>query len=502
MTPAGPVWGKNRSGGANSAALSFTSGWDVAARPAADARLAPHDLDTNAAHLLMLLSRRIVPRSDARSLAAGLLELRGRLARGEGFLRPECEDIHMSTEAALAEIAGPAAGRIHTARSRNDQAATDMRLWLREEVHSTMADLLGLHGAIASHARRHAATVCPGLSHVQPAMVTTWGHWCASYLPALERAFGQLELLRGDLGECPLGAAAGFGTSWPIDPPATAASLGFRASMRNSTDAVASRGEWESRFAFAASAVLATLARIAQDLINLSSPPRCWVRLDDAHVTGSSIMPQKRNPDFAEVMIARAAAARELVGALSAIPPALPGGYHRGLQWTKYLAFDAADNLRGALPVLADVFGRLAVDAAAMRAACAEGFIGAADLADLLASRRGIPFREAYRLVGELAAAAGDARTPTVAQADALLAGRGMDPLDAQERCALSDPAGLIELRLTTGSPGRRALLDSLDAAGAWRRGAARSRSRAVRAVELARTRLWRRVGLLAASKG
>lgn len=501
MTPEGPVWRKGTSGGDNSAALSFTSGWDIAARPAADERLAQHDLDTNAAHLVMLAARRILPAADAVALAKGLLQLRARHQRGESFLRTECEDIHMSAEAALAEAIGPPAGRLHTARSRNDQAATDMRLWLRAEVQSVLADLLTLHESIGRHARRHAAAACPGLSHVQPAMPTTWGHWCASYLPPLERAAGQLELLLKDLGECPLGAAAGFGTSWKIDPALTARLLGFSGSLRNSTDAVASRGELEARFAFGASAIMAILARIAQDLILLSSPPRCWLRLDDAHVTGSSIMPQKRNPDFAEVAIARAAVARELVAALAAIPPALPGGYHRGLQWTKYLAFDAADNLRGAMPVFAEVFTGLAVDARAMRAACRGGFLGAADLADLLASRRGMPFRDAYRIVGELAASAADAGTPKVAEANTVLSRHGISMLDDAERTALEDPAELLAQRSTPGSPGVGPLKASLGEARTWRAAAARRVAAATRASETSRTRLWRRVDKLASAR-
>jgi argininosuccinate lyase len=485
-------------GGPGSAALAFTSGWDVVARPAADARLATHDLDTNAAHLLMLAKQRILSRTDAAKLAKGLLRLRTRVASGEDILRPECEDIHMSVESALGDIVGAVAGRIHTARSRNDQAATDTILWLREEVARASHETAALAESLAKHALAHTQTCCPGFSHAQPAMITSWGHWCASHLAAIARVQKQWSALAAELSCCPLGAAAGFGTSWPIDRAHTAKSLGFSAPTANSMDSVATRGEFEGRFANIAAQLLAVLARIGQDIIFLGSPPRQWLRLDDAHVTGSSIMPQKRNPDFAEVTIARAAAARGYAEALLAIPPALPGGYHRGLQWTKYLAFDAADNFAGACTVFAEVFDKLKVDRDAMHAACRTGFLNATDFADMISAMRGVTFRDAYRLVGEAVRRCEAAGELTGEGVDTAMRAAKLAPLTNAEFAQLNDPVALLASRDLDGAPAPNRTKESIIAMRTAIRTDARGVAKSRTAQDRAIAATWRRVGKLA----
>lgn len=495
---AGPVWQKRMGGGPASAALAFTSGWDVVARPAADARLATHDLNTNAAHLLMLAKRRILPRADAVKLAKGLLRIRKRVSDGEDILRPECEDIHMSVESALTDIVGAAAGRIHTARSRNDQAATDTLLWLREEVARASRGTATLADVLAAHALKHTKTCCPGFSHAQPAMITSWGHWCASHLAAISRVQAQWQSLLDELQSCPLGAAAGFGTSWPIDRDMTAKLLGFSGPTRNSMDSVAMRGEFESRFANIAAQLLGVLARIAQDIIFLASPPRQWLRLDDAHVTGSSIMPQKRNPDFAEVTIARAAAARAYADALLAVPPALPGGYHRGLQWTKYLAFDAADNLSGACEVYSEVVAAIRADTDAMRAACLTGFLNATDFADLISSTRGVTFREAYRLVGDAVKRCESAGELVRDGVDAAMREAKLALLTDAEFQRLNDPVRLLASRDLPGAPAPDRTRESIMAMRDSIRKSARAVTTQCGAQERAIAALWRRVGKLA----
>lgn len=474
----------------------------MASRPAADARLALHDLDTNAAHLLMLAKQRILSRAEAKKLAKGLIRLRKGVENGEQILRPECEDIHMSVESALGEMVGSAAGRIHTARSRNDQAATDTVLWLRDEVARASAETAALAESIAKHALPHAKTCCPGFSHVQPAMISSWGHWCASHLAALARIQTQWSALAAELVRCPLGAAAGFGTSWHIDRNHTAKSLGFELPTQNSMDSVATRGEFEARFAFVAAQLLSVLARIGQDIIFLSSPPREWIRLADAHVTGSSIMPQKRNPDFAEVTIARASAARSYAEALLAVPPALPGGYHRGLQWTKYLAFDAVDNLAGACLVYQEVFASLEVFPGKMRAACRVGFLNATDFADMISSTRGVTFREAYRLVGDAVKRCEEAGELTRTGADAAMRSAKLKLLTASEFARLNDPVALLASRDIDGAPAPVRTKESIVALRSAIRAEARSVAARRRAYQQAIAATWRRVGKLAASVG
>jgi len=451
----GPVWAK-RVGDASLAEenLRFTAGYDVAGRPAADARLAPYDLQTNGAHLLMLTAQGIVPADRARPLAGALLALKARIAAGEEILRPSAEDIHMSVEVAATELVGEGAGgHLHTGRSRNDQVATDMRLWLRDEIVAAVEDLSLAAEAIADHAAAHTRTVCPGFTHGQPAMVTSWGHWTMSYLPRMLRDARALGVLLRDLSTCPLGAAASFGTSWPLDRERTARLLGFAHPTPSGADGIWARGEMEGRYAFAVSVLLGHLSGIAQDIILLSSPPRQWLHLANEHVTGSSIMPQKRNPDFAEVTRARAAVAAGITQSLLGIGHGLMSGYNRDTQWTKYLVMDAADNARGAAGMFASVFGALRVNADAMLASCREGFLNATDVADHLARTRSLPFRTCYRIIGPAVAdceAEGELVLPKL---NARLAGEGIAPLSADEWARLGDPAGLLLARRQPGNP-------------------------------------------------
>ncbi len=450
-----PVWSK-RVGDAslNEQNILFCAGRDVVGTPPAEERLAQADLATNAAHLLMLVEQGLVTTEDGSAAATALLELRRREQAGQSLLDPACEDIHISIETAVTRAAGEGAGgRLHTARSRNDQVATDMRLWLRAETADAVAELAALAEAIAGHARTHLDVPCPGLTHGQPAMVTSWGHWTMSYLPRLLRDARLYNALLRELVTCPLGAAASFGTSWPIDRARAAELLGFRHPTPSGADGIWCRGELELRFAEAAAQQLGHLAGIAQDLILLSTPPRDWIRLADEHVTGSSIMPQKRNPDFAEVTRARAAHARGIVQSLAGITTALPSGYNRDTQWTKYLLFEAADNLAGAAAVYTSVFGRIRVNGPAMRAACAVGFLNATDVADYLARTRGLPFRSAYRHLGAAVQACEGHGALTREALNAALDRDGIPPLTAAEWEPLNDPTGLLSLRDQPGNP-------------------------------------------------
>ncbi|MBI1289656.1 argininosuccinate lyase [bacterium] len=460
-----PVWAK-RVGDASLAEenLRFTAGYDVAGRPAADARLAPYDLQTNGAHLLMLTAQGIVPAERAKPLAGALLAIRDRVIAGEEILRASAEDIHMSVEVIASELVGDgASGHLHTGRSRNDQVATDMRLWLRDEIVAAVEDLAVAAEAIADHAALHTTTVCPGFTHGQPAMVTSWGHWTMSYLPRLLRDVRALAVLLRDLSTCPLGAAASFGTSWPLDRNATASLLGFAHPTPSGADGIWARGEMEGRFAFALSMTLGHLSGIAQDIILLSSPPRQWLHLANEHVTGSSIMPQKRNPDFAEVTRARAAVAAGLAQSLLGIGHGLMSGYNRDTQWTKYLVMDAADNARGAASLFAGVFGAMRVNGDAMLASCREGFLNATDVADHLARTRSLPFRTCYRIIGPAVADCEAEGELKLDKLNARLVGEGIAPLNEQEWAALENPAGLLMARRQPGNPHPEETLRSIE---------------------------------------
>ncbi|MDK2971965.1 MAG: argininosuccinate lyase [Candidatus Sumerlaeota bacterium] len=453
----GPVWAKRVGDAAIGAEnVAFCAGWDVRARPEADHALIPHDLSVNAAHAIMLGEQGILTDAERRAILDALLAIRDHHAAGGAILRPDCEDVHMSVEALVTEKAGAGmGGRLHTGRSRNDQVATDMRLWLRDEAAGRAAEIALLIETLLDHAATHAASPCPGFTHMQPGMISTWGHWAAAYAARLLRGLAAFGAVVDALDECPLGAAASYGSRWPTNRERTAALLGFARPTNNTVDAIWARGELEARFAFAAAQLLGHLSGIGQDLILLSTPPRDWVRLPDEFVTGSSIMPQKRNPDFAEVTRAKAAAAAGIVQAFLGIATAAPLGYNRDTQWTKYLALDIAEEVRGAARIYAGVFDRLDVRTAKMRDACREGFLNATDVADFLAASRGLAFRDCYRVLGRAVKRCEEAGELTLDAINAELAELGTEskPLAPEEMAALTDPEKLVAARTQTGSP-------------------------------------------------
>ncbi len=461
----GPVWSK-RVGDANvaDANIRFCAGYDVKGRPAADARLAPFDLQTNAAHLLMLVETGTIPVEEGSVIAGALLQIKKRLEAGEEILRPSCEDIHMSAESIVNEIAGSdAGGHLHTARSRNDQVATDMRLWLREEIARFSEAIRALAHGIGDHARKHVETVCPGFTHGQPAMVTSWGHWTMSYIPRILRDLRQLSALLRDVSTCPLGSAASYGTSWPISREHTAKSLGFKYPTPSGTDGIWSRGELELRLAQALAQFLSHLSGIAQDIILLSTPPRDWLHLADEHVTGSSIMPQKRNPDFAEVTRSRASVAFGICQGLMGTLSSAPSGYNRDSQWTKYMAFDAVDNADAAAELYTDVFNRMDVYADRMREACSIGFLNATDVADYLARSRKLPFRTCYKIIGATVRDCEAEGAMVREKLNKRLAEEGLEEFSAEEFAPFDDPKGLLLGRKQTGNPHPEETLKSID---------------------------------------
>src|ERR1043166_2249329 len=366
-----------------------------------DKRLAPQDLAGSRAHVEMLAAEGIIPRADAEVILEGLAQIAAEIEDGRFAFKRELEDIHLNIEARLAEIVGPAAGRLHTARSRNDQVATDLRLWLRQACARADRLLLSLQRALLAQAETHAATIMPGFTHMQPAQPVTFGHHCLAYVEMLARDRGRFAAAAERMNESPLGAAALAGTSFPIDREATAKALGFARPMRNSLDAVASR-DFALEYLAAATIAATHLSRLAEEIVLWSSPAFGFVKPSDAFTTGSSIMPQKRNPDAAELVRAKTG---RILGSFVALTTALKGlalAYAKDLQEDKPAVFEAADALELSLAAMAGMVADLQAQPEAMRKAAEAGFPTATDLADWLVAALGKPFREAHHVAGAI----------------------------------------------------------------------------------------------------
>jgi argininosuccinate lyase len=330
---------------------------------------------------------------------------------GKFKFRRALEDIHMNVEGRLEELIGPAAGRLHTARSRNDQVATDFRLWVRDAIDGIDAALKGYQRALAEKALAHAATVMPGFTHLQTAQPVTFGHHLLAYVEMAERDRGRFADARKRLNESPLGAAALAGTSFPIDRAMTAKALGFDRPAANSLDAVADR-DFVLETLSAAAICAVHLSRFAEEIVLWSSPLAGLINLSDKFTTGSSIMPQKRNPDAAELVRARAG---RIIGALTAlmvVMKGLPLAYQKDMQEDKEGTFDAFGALSLSINAMAGMVGDIKLDTARMREAAGEGFATATDLADWLTRTLKLPFREAHHITGRIVAKAAEAGLP------------------------------------------------------------------------------------------
>jgi argininosuccinate lyase len=364
-----------------------------------DKRLAAQDLAGSRAHAAMLQTAGVITSEDAAAIEKGLAEIEAEIAEGRFPFREAFEDIHMNVEARLRELIGPAAGRLHTARSRNDQVALDFRLWVREACDRTAAQIGALQRALVAKAEPHAATLMPGFTHLQPAQPVTFGHHLMAYVEMLGRDAGRFADARARMNESPLGAAALAGSSFPIDRQATARALGFDRPAANSLDAVADRDF--ALEALAAASICAThLSRLAEEIVIWMTPQFGFVRLSDAFTTGSSIMPQKRNPDAAELVRAKVG---RLLGAftqLIVVMKGLPLTYSKDMQEDKVPTFEAFDALELSLAAMAGMVGDLEPVADRMAAAAGSGFSTATDLADWLVRELNLPFREAHHVTG------------------------------------------------------------------------------------------------------
>ena len=370
-----------------------------------DRRMAAQDIAGSRAHAAMLATQGILTDSDAGAIRKGLLTVLSEIEDGRFEFSAALEDIHMNVEARLKELVGEAAGRLHTARSRNDQVATDFRLWVRDRIDAADAALVDLIQALLSQAEAGADWVMPGFTHLQTAQPVTWGHHMMAYVEMLGRDRARFRDARARMNECPLGAAALAGTSFPIDRDATARELGFERPCANSLDAVSDR-DFALEFLSAASICAMHLSRLAEELVIWSSAQFRFVTMSDKWSTGSSIMPQKRNPDAAELLRAKIGRIFGANVALMTVMKGLPLAYSKDMQEDKEQVFDAADNLMLALAAMAGMVADMQANRDAMAAAAGAGFSTATDLADWLVRALDLPFREAHHVTGALVARA------------------------------------------------------------------------------------------------
>jgi argininosuccinate lyase len=366
-----------------------------------DKRLAGEDLAGSKAHVRMLASEAIISRDDGKAILDGLEQIEKEIAAGSFVFKRELEDIHLNIEARLAEIIGPVAGRLHTARSRNDQVVTDFRLWVRAACERADQGLLALQRALFAQAEKHVQTIMPGFTHMQVAQPVTFGHHLLAYVEMFARDRGRFEDTKKRLNESPLGAAALAGTSFPIDRDATAMALGFARPMRNSMDAISAR-DFALEYLAAATILATNLSRLAGELVQWSTPQFGFVRLSDAFTTGSSIMPQKRNPDAAELIRGKTGRVLGDFVALATVVKGLVLTYGTDLQEDKERVFDAADTIDVSLAAMAAMLADLTANPEKMRAAAEPGYPTATDLADWLVRVLKKPFREAHHIAGSI----------------------------------------------------------------------------------------------------
>jgi len=373
-----------------------------------DRHLYAQDIAASKAHAKMLAAQGIITANDAKNIAKGLDTILSEIGKGSFTFKRALEDIHMNVESRLGELVGPAAGRLHTARSRNDQVATDFRLYVRDTIDEIDASLADFQLALSERALEHADTVMPGFTHLQTAQPVTLGHHLLAYVEMASRDRGRFHDARKRLNESPLGAAALAGTSFPIDRHATAKALGFDRPMANSLDAVSDRDFVLETLA--ACAITAThLSRFAEEIVIWTSPLTGLVQLSDKFTTGSSIMPQKRNPDAAELVRAKTGRAIGSLIGLLVVMKGLPLAYQKDMQEDKAGAMEAFAAISLAIRAMSGMVRDLTPDKARMKAAAGDGYATATDLADWLVRTLKMPFRDAHHVTGKIVAAASKA---------------------------------------------------------------------------------------------
>ncbi len=370
-----------------------------------DQKLYAQDIAGSQAHATMLAEQGIISSEDAKQICAGLDTIMSEIKNGSFAFSRELEDIHMNIEARLRELIGDAAGRLHTARSRNDQVAVDFRMWVRDTMQAISSGLDEIMRALVNCGADHAGTVMPGFTHLQSAQPVTFGHHCLAYVEMFARDKSRVEDAIARINECPLGAAALAGTGFDIDREATAKALGFAGPTRNSIDSVSDR-DFALDLLTCASICAGHLSRLAEEIVIWSTPQFGFVTLSDRFSTGSSIMPQKKNPDAAELVRAKTGRINGSLVTLLTVLKGLPLAYSKDMQEDKEAVFDAASALEISLAAMTGMISDLAVNKDAMRNAAGSGYSTATDLADWLVREAGLPFRDAHHVTGKAVALA------------------------------------------------------------------------------------------------
>jgi argininosuccinate lyase len=425
-----------------------------------DRALARHDLRGSLAHAAMLGAAGLLAAEDAEALRAGLERVRGEIERGEFPFDPRLEDIHMNVEARLRELIGPVAGRLHTGRSRNDQVATDLALYLRDAALAAERGLLGLQEALVLRAREHLDTLLPGYTHLQRAQPVRLAHHWLAFVEVFSRDCARFADLRRRISRCPLGSGALAGSTLPLDRERTARELGFEGPTANSMDGVGAR-DGALEFLAAGAIAMVHLSRLAEELVLWSTSEFGFIELADAYATGSSLMPQKKNPDVPELVRGKAGRAIGNLVALLTVLKGLPLTYNRDLQEDKEPVFDTARTLRDCLEVTAGAIATLRVNREAMRRAAEDPLLLATDLAEVLV-REGVPFREAHEVVGKLVRHCVSKRLdPRTLSAEDLRAFHPAFPAAAADLVGLERS---VEARDIVGGPARRRVLAALEA--------------------------------------
>ena len=448
------IWGNHLSNPPDEQNVLFCAGRDVQEIPMADQILLPFDIWTNRAHCIMLHKQEIISVNCLEKILTGLGKLENLVEQGDFALDPEKEDVHINVENFVTEDQGvDAGGRMHIGRSRNDQTACDMRLYLRSSCLKLFFAVKDFASALLLQADENAESVMPGFTHYQPAMVTSWGHWLCSYTQGLCRDLERLAFALSLVNRNPLGAAAAFGTSWPIDRALTTKLLAFEKIDFNTLDCIVSRWENEAQLAHSITLLMNHLSIVAQDLIFLSHPYVGVIQIEDSYMTGSSIMPQKKNPDFAEVIKSKASLAQGMLSGLLGIQKGAMSGYNRDTQTSKYLIMDLVRECESAPVILQGVFESLTVNHEKMKELSETDFLNATDIADHLARRLNLPFRECYHLTAKSVKRSAPELKITNAALKKTLEEIGQPTEITVDMEDLQDPLKLLQQRLHHGSP-------------------------------------------------
>lgn len=456
-----PVWQNPAKGTPRASFVAFSAGRDVVGLPESDSALVPYDIWTNRAHAMGLRMIGVYEQNELKQVSKALRELETLWNKGEWELDSTLEDVHTNIEAFITERCGAEiGGKLHTGRSRNDQVATDMKLLARDALLGLIDETSRLASHLCKLGSKHKETVMPGYTHHRKATITTWGHWCAAYAQGFLRDAERFADILKRINTCPLGAAASYGTTWPLDRDYVANLLAFEAPQDNTLDAVSSRGEAECEIMQAASLLMKRLSQLSQDLILFSTEEFGYLSLPGDFTTGSSIMPQKRNPDFAEAVKGKAHVVFGCANTLLSMNSGNLAGYNKDVQWSKYVFLDGLRECSGAAGILTDVMRGLEVDERKMLEASTRGFLNAVDIADYLAKNRDLPFRATYQLLSE---AVGISKSQGLSrdQLNALLEQHEIRPLTAIEFHALHNPKRCMRQRDHVGSPHPRRVRDS-----------------------------------------